>query len=299
MTKRVLVTGKNGQLGQSIQKISSDYLQYDFVFVGREALDLSSNDSITSYFQNNPFDVIINCAAYTAVDKAETDAALAYAINHLAVRTLAEIAKQQNAIFIHVSTDYVFNGENFKSYVESDSCDPQGVYGLTKLKGEQAFQEISPAGCILRTSWVYSEFGNNFVKTMLRLGKERDELGVIFDQIGTPTYAPDLAAVILTMLNSECSMLNESNINSIQNSSSKIYHYSNEGVCSWYDFAKAIFEFSGIECRLNPIETKDYPMPAKRPHYSVMNKVKIKADFDLQIPYWRDSLYACLKLLEK
>lgn len=303
MPVKVLVTGKNGQLGQSLYKlvgVSNNLNEdYAFTFVGREELNLSQSQSIEHFFSDKRFDVIINCAAYTAVDKAESESELAEQINHLAVRQLAHIAKQYHTMLIHISTDYVFNGESHRPYSESDKVAPQSVYGLTKLKGEQAFQEISPAGCILRTSWVYSEFGNNFVKTMLRLGKERDELGVIFDQVGTPTYATDLAAAILAMLNSECSMLNEANSDSMQNSSSKIYHYSNEGVCSWYDFAKTIFELSGIECRVNPIETKDYPTPAKRPHYSVMNKAKIKADFDLQIPYWRDSLDACLKLLEK
>ena len=304
--KKVLVIGKNGQLGSSIKKLVEDSSQMhpvtsgvEFAFVSREELDLASQDSITTFFAKNTYSIIINCAAYTAVDKAETDAELADLINHQAVKMLAKIAQQQNAVLIHVSTDYVFNGENFKPYVESDSVDPQGVYGLTKLKGEQAFLEVNPKGCIIRTSWVYSEFGNNFVKTMLRLGKERDELGVIFDQVGTPTYATDLAAAILAMLNSECSMLNEANTDSMQNASCKIYHYSNEGVCSWYDFAKTIFELSGIECRVNPIETKDYPTPAKRPHYSVMNKAKIKADFDLQIPYWCDSLRQCLMHISK
>ena len=218
-SKSILVIGKNGQLGQSIYKLVTQHpaskIQHRFSFVGREELDLANSECINHFLSKNPFDVIVNCAAYTAVDKAETDVELADAINHQAVRTLAEIAKQQNAILVHVSTDYVFNGENFKPYVESDSVDPQGVYGLTKLKGEQAFQEISPAGCIIRTSWVYSEFGNNFVKTMLRLGQEREQLGVIFDQVGTPTYATDLAAAILAMLN-------EVNTDSIQNSSFKI-----------------------------------------------------------------------------
>jgi dTDP-4-dehydrorhamnose reductase len=320
MPKRILVTGKNGQLGQSILAIASAYPQYDFVFVGREELDLSSSQSTADYFSKNAFDVMINCAAYTAVDKAESEPELANQINHLAVKQLAEIAKQQNASLIHISTDYVFDGTQHRPYIESEATAPQGVYGDTKLKGEQAMQSVNPKGCILRTSWVYSEFGNNFVKTMLRLGKERDSLNVIFDQVGSPTYATDLAEAILavlshTLLGAESqsmpqvghSELAEGSSKSEEDSSVthqndagvKIYHYSNEGVCSWYDFAKAIFELSGMDCKVFPIETKDYPTPAKRPHYSLMNKAKIKQAYGLDIPYWRDSLKICLKELEK
>ena len=296
--KSILVTGKNGQLGQSLQKLiiqnSTLNTQHSFTFVGREELDLSNTKSIEAYFANKQYDVIINCAAYTAVDKAESEPDQANQINHLAVKQLAEIAKQQDATLIHISTDYVFNGQNYKPYIESDQTDPQSVYGTTKLKGEQAFLEVNPRGCIIRTSWVYSEFGNNFVKTMLRLGKEKEQLGIIFDQVGTPTYAGDLAEAILAMLNSEFLMLNEKIDQSIQNSSFKIYHYSNEGVCSWYDFAKTIFEYAKIPCVVLPIETKDYPTPAKRPHYSLMNKTKIKSEFGIEIPYWKDSLKKCL-----
>lgn len=296
MPKRILVTGKDGQLGQSIRAISHAYPQYDFVFVGRDHLDLSSSSSIADYFNKNAFDVIINCAAYTAVDKAESEPELVDQINHIAVKQLAHIAKEQEVVLIHISTDYVFDGTNHRPYVESDSTNPQSVYGLTKLKGEQTMQEINPKGLIIRTSWVYSEFGNNFVKTMLKLGKERDSLNVIFDQVGSPTYAGDLANAILVMLNSEFSMLNEAE-GIIQNSKFKIFNYSNEGVCSWYDFAKAIFELSNVRCKVNPIETKDYPTPATRPHYSLMNKAKIKQTFNLSIPYWKDSLALCLKEL--
>lgn len=298
MTKRVLVTGKQGQLGLSLQKLvvnssclSSMARSFDFVFVGRDELDLSSSDSVEDYFANNSFDAIINCAAYTAVDKAEIESELANQINHLAVAQLAKISKKQNILFIHISTDYVFNGQAFTPYLESDSKYSQSVYGLSKLHGEQKFLESGCMGKIIRTSWLYSEFGNNFVKTMIKLGKERDSLNVIYDQVGCPTYATDLAEVILLMLS-------KINTDSIQNSTLKIYHYSNEGVCSWYDFSKAIFELYGIDCEVNPIETIDYPTPANRPHYSVMNKSKIKTDFSLQIPYWRDSLNACLKILE-
>lgn len=288
--KNILVTGKNGQLGQSLKRLTTQYPLFTFEFVGRDELDLSDDASIQSYFQKNSFDYIVNCAAYTAVDKAEEEKDLADAINHQAVKTLAQIAKQQDAILIHVSTDYVFNGESFKPYQEDDSTEPQGVYGSSKLKGEQAFLEVNPKGCIIRTSWVYSEYGNNFVKTMLRLGKERDELGIIFDQVGTPTYAGDLAKAILQLLTTHDSLLTQK---------SEIFHFSNEGVCSWYDFAKTIFELSAIECKVNPIETKDYPTPAKRPHYSVLNKQKIKQAFKLEIPYWKDSLIICLETLKE
>ncbi|MBN2646519.1 MAG: dTDP-4-dehydrorhamnose reductase [Thiotrichales bacterium] len=297
--KSILVTGKNGQLGQSLYKLvtqhSTSNIQHCFTFVGRDELDLADSSSIEAYFQDKRFDGIVNCAAYTAVDKAESEAELADQINHLAVKKLAEIAKQQDSALIHISTDYVFDGQGFKPYVESDAVGPQGVYGLTKLKGEQAMQAIEPKGAIIRTSWVYSEFGNNFVKTMLRLGAERDNLNVIFDQVGSPTYATDLAKCILTLLDDERFMLNETA--SVQHPTSNIYHYSNEGVCSWYDFAIAIFELSGTACQVNPIETKDYPTPAKRPHFSLMNKAKIKQEFGLEIPYWRDSLMDCLTQL--
>jgi len=290
MNKQVLITGANGQLGQSLKQLASYYPQFICEFIGRNELDLSKPELIDSFFDKHSYDIIINCAAYTAVDKAEDDEELADAINHKAVQSLAQIAKRQNATLIQVSTDYVFNGESFKPYQENAPTDPQGVYGLTKLKGEQAFLEVSPSGCIIRTSWVYSEYGNNFVKTMLRLGKERDDLGVIFDQIGTPTYAGDLANTILQLLTNHASPLAQK---------SEIFHFSNEGVCSWYDFAKSIFEFSDIECKVNPIETKDYPTPAKRPNYSVLNKHKIKQTFGLEIPYWKDSLKVCLNNLQE
>ena len=286
---KILVTGAKGQLGQSIAKLASDYAQYQLSYVDVAELDLSSKDAIEQYFADKCFDVIINCAAYTAVDKAESEPELADAVNHQAVATLAQLAKQRDMTLIHISTDYVFDGRNHRPYTETDCVAPHSVYGDTKLKGELALLKAQPRGCIIRTSWVYSEFGNNFVKTMLRLGAERDELGVIFDQIGSPTYAEDLARAILTMI----AKMDE---NAMQ--VPEIYHFSNEGVCSWYDFAKAIFELADIDCEVRAIETKDYPTPAKRPHYSLMNKSKIKHDFELPIPYWRDSLVKCLKQLQ-
>jgi dTDP-4-dehydrorhamnose reductase len=252
-------------------------------------------NSVSECFENNQFDLIINCAAYTAVDKAEQEQELADAINHLAVKQLAKITQDKNSILIHISTDYVFDGTSHKPYVENDKINPQSVYGASKLKGEQAIQSIAPKAIIIRTSWVYSEYGNNFVKTMLRLGQERENLNVIFDQIGSPTYAKDLADTILLMVDS-CA----ANSNIFQHDTKvHLFHYSNEGVSSWYDFAKAIFELSNIACTVSAIESKDYPTPAKRPHYSVLNKAKIKQNFDLTIPYWKDSLQACLKNLQK
>ncbi len=290
--RTILVTGSSGQLGQSLKKIAKDYPDYDFMFAQREQLDLSDSNSINDFFNQHQFELIIHCAAYTAVDKAESEPELADKINHLAVKQLADIALQQKAKLIHISTDYVFNGQQYRPYIETDNVAPQGIYGLSKLKGEQALLDILPSNAIIiRTSWVYSEFGNNFVKTMLRLGKERDALNVIFDQIGTPTYAHDLATTIMNII--------ESDTFKKPSFDSELYHYSNEGVCSWYDFAKAIFGFSHIQCNVSPIETKDYPTPATRPHYSVLNKAKIKQSFKVDIPYWKDSLEQCLKALQE
>ena len=307
MIKSVLVTGKNGQLGQSLQKIAGEYEQYDFTFVGRDELDLAQPQNIANYFRDKYFDAIINCAAYTAVDKAESEPVLADQINHLAVKQLAEIAKQKNSLLIHISTDYVFDGTHHKPYVETDKTNPINVYGLTKLKGEQAMQDVNPKGAIIRTSWIYSEFGNNFVKTMLRLGKERDSLNIIYDQIGTPTYATDLATAALTLVRHSGEGRNLTTPKmpeQVQHEAVETYHYSNEGICSWYDFAQAIFDIANINRQINPIETKDYPTPAKRPHYSLMNKTKIK---QIQapkgtpglVPYWREALQQCLKQLEQ
>jgi dTDP-4-dehydrorhamnose reductase len=290
MRKKILVTGMHGQLGREIAEIAPSFGSFDFTFLDRVLLDLSNMEAIKNYFEMNQFDVIINAAAYTAVDKAEEDATLSKIINTDAVKILAEIAKESATQLIHISTDYVFDGKNYRPYIESDPTNPQGVYGATKLSGEDAMLAIDPTNSvIIRTSWLYSSFGDNFVKTMLRLSVERDELGIIFDQVGTPTYARDLAGVILNGI-----------YNSKFNSKGcELYHYSNEGVCSWYDFAKAIFELSERSCKVNAIETKDYPTPAKRPHYSVLNKAKIKSKLGVSIPYWKDSLLECLTIIEK
>ncbi len=281
----ILVTGFRGQLGSEIEALSSNY-PYSFFFTDKEALDITNQEAIEKFVKENNINTIINCAAYTAVDKAESQKELADKINHLAVKYLAQISKEQNIKLIHVSTDYVFDGNNFKPYSEIDTTNPQGVYGQTKLDGEKAMQTISPRNSIIiRTSWVYSSFGANFVKTMLRLGKEKESLGVIFDQVGTPTYARDLAETILEILPK------------IENDNVAIYNYSNEGVLSWYDFAKEIMRMAKLDCTIHSIETKEYPTPALRPHYSLLNKGKIKEVFGIVIPYWKDGLDECLKRL--
>ena len=285
---RVLVTGKNGQLGRSIDKIVREN-QYDdeFIFVGRGELDLSREASIVSYFDNNDFDIIINCAAYTAVDKAEEEVELANQVNHLAVKQLAEISKAQQVKLIHISTDYVFDGKSDKPYKEMDVTNPINVYGQTKLAGELAAQEAMPTNAIIiRTSWVYSEFGNNFVDTMLRLGEERDELNIVNDQMGSPTYAADLANAILEIIQNK--EFKE------ENQTTQIYHYSNKGEISWYEFAKEIFKITKIECKINPIKTNQYPAPAERPKYTIMSKDKIIDAFDVNISDWKTSLDICL-----
>ena len=281
----VLVTGSNGQVGSEIKELSQDY-SYNFFFTDRNNIDITSKDSIKEFCQTNSISVIINCAAYTAVDKAESDMENADLVNRKAVKKLSIVAKELDIKLIHISTDYVFDGKNFKPYVEEFQTNPQSVYGKTKLDGEIELLDINPLNSIIiRTSWVYSYYGNNFVKTMLRLGKEKEELGVIFDQVGTPTYAKDLAITILDI------------IPQIENSKVEIYNYSNEGVLSWYDFAKEIMKMAKLNCKINPIETYQYPTPAKRPHFSLLNKSKIKSKFNLEIPYWKDGLDDCLKRL--
>ncbi|MFT4684419.1 dTDP-4-dehydrorhamnose reductase [Candidatus Marifrigoribacter sp. Uisw_064] len=280
----ILVTGANGQLGSELRELAPEYKNYYFFFTGVKELDICNHKKVANFIKINQIDTIINCAAYTAVDKAEDDFELADKINHLAVANFAQIAKDKHIKLVHISTDYVFDGTAHKPYVENDTPNPQSVYGKTKLDGELAMQQINPANSIIiRTSWVYSKFGNNFVKTMLRLGKERDKLNVVSDQIGTPTHAADLAQAILTILPK------------IKNERVEVYHYSNEGVCSWYDFAKAIFEIKGLPIKTNPIESKLYPTPAERPFYSVLNKKKIKEVFQIEIPCWKDTLFNCLK----
>ena len=281
----ILVTGSNGQLGSEIRELSLKY-PYNFFFTDVKELDITNKEDIKKYVNDKDIDLIINCAAYTAVDKAEEEKEKADLKNHKAVKFLADIAKEKNILLIHISTDYVFDGKNYRPYVEEDKVNPQNIYGLTKLKGEEVFKASGANGIIIRTSWVYSYYGHNFVKTMLRL-KDRGELGVVFDQVGTPTYAKDLAFTILEII--------DKNLEKVKNKNAEIYHYSNEGVISWYDFAKAIFDIENIDIKVNPIESKEYPIPAKRPYYSVLNKNKIKKEFNTEIPYWRESLKECLQ----
>ena len=281
----ILVTGSKGQLGSEIRELSSNY-SYTFFFTDRNNIDITSKDSIKAFCQTNNINVIINCAAYTAVDKAESDELNADLVNRKAVKKLALVSSELNIKLIHISTDYVFDGRNFKPYCEEFQTNPQGVYGKTKLDGENEMRDINPKNSIIiRTSWVYSSFGNNFVKTMLRLGREKESLGVIFDQVGTPTYARDLALTILDI------------IPKIINEKVEIYNYSNEGVLSWYDFAKEIMRMAKLNCKINPIQTFEYPTPCSRPHFSLLNKSKIKSTFNIEIPFWKDSLDECLKTM--
>jgi dTDP-4-dehydrorhamnose reductase len=295
---RILVSGKNGQLGRSIHKlvntdtkIDNNQSSNEFIFVSREELDLSSETNISHYFDNNnKFDIIINCAAYTQVDKAEQEVELANQINHLAVKQLASIANKQQAKLIHISTDYVFDGENDKPYTEIDKTNPINVYGKTKLAGEKALQTVMRINAIIiRTSWLYSEYGNNFVSTMLRLGEDRDELNVVSDQIGSPTYATDLAGAILEIIDNKEYRDKEQ--------PTAIYHYSNEGKISWYEFAKEILKIAKIECKVNPINTEQYPTPAKRPENTLMDKDKIAKKYSISIPDWKESLNACMTVV--
>lgn len=283
----ILVTGANGQLGSEIRAVAPKYSNYNFIFTNVQELDICNHNGVQQFITENNINAIINCAAYTAVDKAEEQFEVADKINHMAVANFAQIAKDNNIRLVHISTDYVFDGKAYKPYTETDIPNPQSLYGKTKLAGETAMQHIGPANSIIiRTSWVYSSYGNNFVKTLLRLGKERDELNVVADQIGTPTNAADLAKAILDILPK------------IENKEVEFFHYSNEGVCSWFDFAKAIFEIQDLRIKINPIETWQFPTPAKRPFYSVLNKNKIKEKYKMEVPYWRDALKECLNKIE-
>ena len=288
----ILVTGGNGQVGSELNALSNSS-KFEFTFTDYEELDITNMGQVFDFFEKNAISYVINCAAYTAVDKAEDEVEKAHAINVTGTENLAKACAKSSIPLIHLSTDYVYhsNTQNIP-FKEDDYTMPQGIYAATKLEGELIARTIHSMTMVIRTSWVYSSFGNNFVKTMIRLGTERNELGIIYDQIGSPTYAADLAKAILEILEQH----NDNKIDTFK--FNEIYHYSNEGVCSWYDFAKAIFEIKNIECKVNPIETKDYPTPAKRPHFSLLNKAKIKNSFGLNIPYWKDSLRKCIDLLE-
>ncbi len=279
-------------MGNEIRKSSAGY-DHEFFFTDIEELDLTNACYVEAFFNDHTIDYCINCAAYTAVDKAESELEIARKINVDAAKNLALACADHETVLIHLSTDFVFNGRSNTPYTEQDEPDPINVYGKTKLDGENAALNHNKNTIIIRTSWLYSSFGNNFVKTMLRVGHEKDALNVIFDQLGSPTYAGDLAAAILQIIR----QLNEGrhNINDVRG----IYHYSNEGVASWYDFAHEIFRQRGIDIHVTPVRTKEYPTPATRPQFSVMDKSSIKEVFDLQIPYWQDSLAACINLIDQ
>jgi dTDP-4-dehydrorhamnose reductase len=286
---KILITGAYGQLGNEINCLTDKYPEWQFLFTDVDSLDITNESALEIWFQNNKPKYVVNCAAYTAVDKAETDIETANKVNALAPKLLGKFSKKFDAKLIHISTDYVFDGEAFTPYSEETEVNPKSIYGETKLKGEQNCFEENPESVIIRTSWLYSTFGNNFVKTMLRLARERDKLNVVYDQIGTPTYAADLANAILSVI-----QISEGEPEKFVPG---IYHYSNEGVASWYDFAKAIFEISGVNCTVLPVRSVEFPTPAKRPNYSVLDKAKIKNKFGITIPYWRDSLKICIERL--
>jgi len=277
----ILITGCNGQLGNEMQLLEAKNPQHTYFNTDVEELDITDRETVAAFVEHNQIDGIVNCAAYTAVDKAEDNTELCDLLNHVAPGYLAEAVERRGGWLIQISTDYVFDGTSHTPYVETDPVCPNSTYGRTKLAGEEAAQKACSRTMIIRTAWLYSTFGNNFVKTMLRLGRERQELGVIFDQIGTPTYARDLATAIFAAIG--------------QGVQPGIYHFSNEGVISWYDFTKAIHRIAGITtCRVRPLHTSEYPTPAARPHYSVLDKTKIKQTYGIEIPYWEESLAECI-----
>jgi dTDP-4-dehydrorhamnose reductase len=280
----LLITGANGQLGNELRKLSPRYSHHRFFFTDVAELDITNPQAIEAFFADNRIDTVINCAAYTAVDKAESDEQTALLINSTAVQYLAQSCSTHQATLIHVSTDYVYDGQACTPYSENHPTAPLSAYGRTKLAGEKAALSTEKA-VVLRTAWLYSAFGNNFVKTMLRLGKERESLNVVFDQTGTPTYAADLALCIMQVVEKDKE-------GQLQRG---IFHFSNEGVCSWYDFAHAIMQIAGLPCAVHPIESKDYPTPAARPSYSVLNKAAVKAAYGVIVPHWRESLGKCLE----
>ena len=283
---KILITGCNGQLGNEMQLLAKKNPQHQYFFTDVEELDITDAEAIDRFVQENEVDCIVNCAAYTAVDKAEENVTLCDLLNNVAPGYLAKAIEKRDGYMIQVSTDYVFDGTNHVPYKEDEPTCPNSVYGRTKLAGEKQVQENCKKWMIIRTAWLYSTFGNNFVKTMIRLGKTKPELGVIFDQIGTPTYARDLAAAIFAAIN--------------QGVVTGVYHFSNEGVISWYDLTKAIHRIAGITtCQVRPLHTEEYPTPAARPHYSVLDKTKIKATYGITIPYWEESLRECIEALNQ
>ncbi len=281
----ILITGCNGQLGNEVQQLQSGYEQHTFFNTDVAELDIANQKAVDAFVADHAIDGIVNCAAYTAVDKAESNEELCQLLNAEAPAFLAHAVARRGGWMIQISTDYVFDGTKHTPYVETDDTCPDSVYGRTKLVGELNVQKLCPNAVIIRTAWLYSTFGNNFVKTMMRLGRERDSLGVIFDQIGTPTYARDLAVAIFAIID--------------RGIVPGIYHFSNEGVTSWYDFTKAIHRMAGIDsCHVRPLHTSEYPTPARRPHYSVLDKTKIKQTYGIEVPYWEDSLAECIGRLQ-
>ncbi len=282
----ILITGCNGQLGNEIQLLEKDYPQHVWYNTDVQELDISNQLAVEQFVAENKIDGIVNCAAYTAVDKAEDNKELCTTLNMVAPAYLAAAVEKRGGWMIQISTDYVFDGTKHTPYIETDTPSPNSVYGSTKLAGELGVSKFCKKSVIIRTAWLYSTFGNNFVKTMIRLGKEKPELGVIFDQIGTPTYARDLAVAIMTIIN--------------KGIVPGVYHFTNEGVISWYDFTKAIHRIAGITtCHVRPLHTAEYPTPAHRPHYSVLDKTKIKETYGIEIPYWEESLKDCLEKIEE
>ncbi|MDY0053297.1 MAG: dTDP-4-dehydrorhamnose reductase [Bacteroidales bacterium] len=282
--RNILVTGGKGQLGLSLRCISKEFPDYSFDFMDIEEMDITDKESISNILKAKDYFAVINCAAFTAVDLAEGKKEMAYLINVYGVRNLVEAANETNTHLIHISTDYVFGGNGNTPFKPYDEPNPNSVYGKSKLEGERQIMQVSKSGfIIIRTSWLYSEEGNNFLKTMIRIGRNNDSVSVIYDQVGTPTYAGDLARAIILCLSK------------INNNSREIFHFSNEGVCSWYDFAKEIMEEMSLQCKVLPILTSQYPTPAKRPYYSVLNKDDIKNYLSIEIPHWKDSLKTCIK----
>lgn len=284
--KTVLVTGGKGQLAHCIKDVTRNLKEHTFIYVDYDELDITNPLEVNTFFLENKIDYCINCAAYTAVDKAEKEYAAAKLVNEMGAKNLAEACKKSHVILVHISTDFVFDGNKNTPYQETDQTNPISVYGLTKLNGELAVSSILKQHFIIRTSWLYSEYGNNFLKTMLKLANEKGELNIICDQVGTPTYAGDLAEVILELIFSDIK-------------SYGTYHYSNEGSAGWYDFSKSIFDISGIKVKVNPIKTEAYKTDAQRPKYSVLDKTKIKDTLNIKIPYWRESLKRAIFKLEK
>lgn len=282
----ILITGSDGQLGNEFRQLAPQYKQHQFFFTDLKELDVTNAEKVNKFMKSNKVECVVNCAGYTQVDKAEDDKGQATLLNSTATKYIAEASAKVGAMMVHISTDYVFDGKNYKPYTENDTANPKSIYGKSKLDGEIEVMFNAKRAIIIRTSWLYSSFGHNFVKTILEKAKTEKELKVIYDQVGTPTYARDLAHTILEIIPKVPSKIR-----------GEIYNFSNEGVASWYDFAKAVIEYKGLACKVVPILTKDLAQAAQRPLYSLLNKGRIKKDFGIEIPHWRDSLKECLEKL--